>query len=102
MKIYQPSFFDESKRLAALSRLRDPLEDLGKHIDFEMFRGVFGLMPYESQIAKATPPENLEHSQPSPNLLLLKQKGGADLAPNAWRNHDSKTNPITPFLDSAR
>ena len=40
MKVYQPSFFDESKRLAALSRLRDPLEELGKHIDFEIFRGL--------------------------------------------------------------
>ena len=38
MKIYHPSFFDESKRLAALSHLNDPLEELGKHIDFEMFR----------------------------------------------------------------
>ena len=40
MKIYQTSFFDESKRLAALSRLGDPLEELSKHIDFEMFRPV--------------------------------------------------------------
>ena len=40
MKVYQPSFFDESKRLAALSRLGDPLEELSKHIDFEMFRPV--------------------------------------------------------------
>jgi predicted PilT family ATPase len=38
MKTFQTSFFDESKRLAALSRLRDPLEELAKHIDFEMFR----------------------------------------------------------------
>ena len=40
MKIFQASFFDESKRLAALSRLRDPLEELAKHIDFEMFRPI--------------------------------------------------------------
>jgi IS5 family transposase len=40
MKTYQISFFDESKRLAALSRLGDPLEQLSKHIDFEMFRPV--------------------------------------------------------------
>jgi hypothetical protein len=40
MKVYQPSFFDESKRLAALSRLSDPLEELGKHIDLEIFRWV--------------------------------------------------------------
>jgi IS5 family transposase len=40
MKAYQPSFFGESKRLAALSCLSDPLEELGKHIDFEMFRDV--------------------------------------------------------------
>lgn len=38
MKTFQTSFFDESKRLAALSRLRDPLEDLSKRIDFNMFR----------------------------------------------------------------
>jgi IS5 family transposase len=38
MKTFQTSFFDESKRLAALSRLRDPLEELAKHIDFEIFR----------------------------------------------------------------
>jgi hypothetical protein len=40
MKTFQTSFFDESKRLAALSRLRDPLEELAKHIDFEMFRPI--------------------------------------------------------------
>lgn len=38
MKSYQTSFFDESERLAALSRLKDPLEELAKRIDFEMFR----------------------------------------------------------------
>jgi IS5 family transposase len=38
MKSYQVSFFDESQRLAALSRLKDPLEEMGKRIDFEMFR----------------------------------------------------------------
>jgi IS5 family transposase len=40
MKTYQISFFDESKRLAALSRLGDPLEQLSKHVDFEIFRPV--------------------------------------------------------------
>jgi IS5 family transposase len=40
MKSYQVSFFDESQRLAALSRLKDPLEELKKHIDFEMFRPI--------------------------------------------------------------
>ena len=40
MKKFQTSFFDESKRLAALSRLRDPLEELSKHIDFNMFRPI--------------------------------------------------------------
>ena len=40
MKTFQTSFFDESKRLAALSRLRDPLEELSKHIDFNMFRPI--------------------------------------------------------------
>lgn len=38
MSIYQPSFFDESERLAALSKLRDPLEQLARYIDFEQFR----------------------------------------------------------------
>jgi len=40
MRTFQTSFFDESKRLAALSRLRDPLEELSKHIDFNMFRPI--------------------------------------------------------------
>ena len=40
MKTYQTSFFDESKRLAALSRLGDPLEQLSKYVDFEIFRSV--------------------------------------------------------------
>jgi IS5 family transposase len=40
MKPYQSSFFDESKRLAALSRLGDPLEQLSKYVDFEIFRSV--------------------------------------------------------------
>ena len=35
---YQPSFFDDSDRLTALRRLGDPLMELSKHIDFEMFR----------------------------------------------------------------
>jgi IS5 family transposase len=38
MITYQPSFFDDSKRLTALRRLGDPLMELSKHIDFEMFR----------------------------------------------------------------
>ena len=33
-------FFYESKRLAALSRLRDPLEELHKHIDFNILRSI--------------------------------------------------------------
>ena len=40
MRTFQTSFFDESKRLAGLSRLRDPLEELSKHIDFNMFRSI--------------------------------------------------------------
>lgn len=40
MKSYQVSFFDESQRLAALSRLNDPLVELAKRIDFEMFRPI--------------------------------------------------------------
>ena len=46
MSIYQPSFFDESERLTALTRLRNPLEQLTRYIDFEQFRAqldeVFG------------------------------------------------------------
>ena len=38
MSIYQPSFFDEAERLDALSKLRDPLEQLTRYIDFEQFR----------------------------------------------------------------
>jgi IS5 family transposase len=40
MKSYQVSFFDESQRLAALSRLNDPLVELAKRIDFEIFRPI--------------------------------------------------------------
>ena len=40
MKPYQTSFFDESKSLAAMSRLGDPLEQLSKYVDFEIFRPV--------------------------------------------------------------
>ncbi len=40
VKSYQVSFFDESQRIAALSRLNDPLEELAKRIDFEMFRPI--------------------------------------------------------------
>jgi len=35
MNSCQVSFFDEIQRLAALSRLKDPLEELKKQIDFE-------------------------------------------------------------------
>lgn len=38
MKSYQPSFFDDSERLTALRRLGDPLMELSKYIDFEIFR----------------------------------------------------------------
>lgn len=38
MSIYQPSFFDEADRLAKLTKLKDPLEVLKLHIDFEIFR----------------------------------------------------------------
>lgn len=40
MNFFQPSFFDESERLAALTKLKDPLEALAKYIDFELFRPV--------------------------------------------------------------
>jgi IS5 family transposase len=38
MNQYQPSFFDEADRLAKLTKLKDPLEALKQHIDFEVFR----------------------------------------------------------------
>lgn len=38
MSIFQPSFFDEAERLAALSELNDPLVPLKQHINFELFR----------------------------------------------------------------
>lgn len=38
MTTYQPSFFDEAERLAALTALKDPLVELRQHIDFELFR----------------------------------------------------------------
>jgi len=38
MDIYQPSFFDEADRRAKLTKLKDPLESLKQHIDFEIFR----------------------------------------------------------------
>lgn len=38
MTTYQPSFFDESDRLTKLTKLSDPLVDLNRYIDFEIFR----------------------------------------------------------------
>ena len=38
MSTYQPSFFDEAERLAKLTKLKDPLEALKQHIEFEIFR----------------------------------------------------------------
>lgn len=38
MKPYQICFLNESKRLAALSRLGGPLEQLSKYVDFKIFR----------------------------------------------------------------
>jgi IS5 family transposase len=38
MTIYQSGFFDEAERLAKLTKLKDPLEALKRHIDFEVFR----------------------------------------------------------------
>ena len=38
MEIYQPSFFDEADRLAKLTKLNDPLVELQRYIDFELFR----------------------------------------------------------------
>ena len=38
MSLYQPTFFDESERLQALTELNDPLEQLCRHIEFELFR----------------------------------------------------------------
>lgn len=44
MSIYQPSFFDEADRLATLTRLQDPLVELQRHIDFEIFRPQLALV----------------------------------------------------------
>ena len=38
MEIYQPIFFDEADRLAKLTKLNDPLVELQRNIDFELFR----------------------------------------------------------------
>lgn len=38
MNTYQPGFFDEAEKLEKLSKLGDPLVDLKKYIDFEIFR----------------------------------------------------------------
>ena len=38
MDTYQPSFFDEADRMAALNRPHDPLVELKRHINFELFR----------------------------------------------------------------
>ena len=38
MGSYQPSFFDEADRFEALNRLKDPLVELKRYIDFELFR----------------------------------------------------------------
>jgi IS5 family transposase len=38
MKSYQPSFFDEAERHIKLDQLKDPLVELDKYIDFEVFR----------------------------------------------------------------
>ena len=35
---YQPNFFDEADRMAALNRPHDPLVELKRHINFELFR----------------------------------------------------------------
>ncbi len=38
MDQYQPSFFDEAERLETLTKLKDPLVDLKRLVDFEIFR----------------------------------------------------------------
>ena len=38
MDSYQPSFFDEAERLETLTKLKDPLVDLKRLVDFEIFR----------------------------------------------------------------
>jgi len=56
MCIYQPSFFDESERMTALSKLNDPLETLAAHVDFELFRPILsGVFPREEKTAGAKP-----------------------------------------------
>lgn len=56
MCIYQPSFFDESERLTALSKLNDPLETLNKYVDFELFRRELdGVFPRDEKASGAKP-----------------------------------------------
>jgi hypothetical protein len=56
MCIYQPSFFDESERMEALSKLNDPLEKLVALVDFELFRPVLAkALPREEKTAGAKP-----------------------------------------------
>ena len=56
MYIYQPSFFDESERMEALSKLSDPLEKLAELVDFEIFRPVLATaLPREEKTAGAKP-----------------------------------------------
>jgi IS5 family transposase len=38
MDTYQPGFFDEAERRAKLTKLKDPLEELKQHVEFEVFR----------------------------------------------------------------
>lgn len=38
MSIYQLIFFEEAERLEKLTKLKEPLEALKQHIEFEIFR----------------------------------------------------------------
>lgn len=64
MDAYQPSFFDESERLAALTKLNDPLFALDKYVDFELFR------PTLDGVFKRSP--NAPGSKPYDVVLMFK------------------------------
>jgi hypothetical protein len=65
MKPYQPSFFDESERLAALSRLKYPLEEFAKHIDCEMFR------PLLTEVLRCTPDRKSPAGRKPLDVILM-------------------------------
>jgi IS5 family transposase len=65
MITYQPSFFDESDRLAKLTKLSDPLVDLNRYIDFEVFR-----QRLEAAVSK--PKESAAGRKPYDAVMMFK------------------------------